>query len=422
MNDSKEFYTISQLNTMIKNEINSIRIFKNISITGEAYDVKYYDNHLYFGLKDKGAKIRVTVFWYTRKGIISNLKNGDNINIYGSINFYDKNGEISINGESFYKINNEMNLYQQIEALKKEYREKGYFDKDKKKSISYIPFNIGVVTAINGDAIKDIIRTTKNRFENINIFIYNSKVQGEGADIEIGQGIKKFNELNNVDVIIVTRGGGSSTDLQAFNSREVIEAIYSSEIPVVSAVGHEEDILLSDYVSDLRASTPTQSIERILPEKLFIIKNINNRKEKLDRILMRNIDIYEKELNNNKNNLYRIIKNKMELEIFKYSNIKQRLNKIKLEDIFNDKLRDIENRKNILFQLLENKMKYSSEKLKENKLKLEKYSYENILKQGYTITKLNNKVVDNISEIKNNDELITVFNDGEIISIVKGRE
>ena len=330
-------YKVGEVADILENVLSNTYDLKSIYIEGEISNVVYQKSgHLYFSLKDDDSIIKCAVFSYRYKNIPDNLVEGTKVEVLASVSYYKPYGIITFTVEKLKKADKLGQLYKQLELRREEYRKKGYFSDEIKKNIPYLVKRVGVITASTGAAIQDIIKTIHNRDKYVDIFLYPVKVQGEGAKEEISEAIKYFNENNdkyNLDALIVGRGGGSIEDLWAFNEVEVIESIYNSEIFIVSAVGHESDTLLSDYVADLRASTPTQAAEK----------------------LIKNYDENIKELNNFKNRLYLLLNNKYSIkknELSNFSNsyvLKNFSNKFNTLRMFNS---DLENRANIA---LENK-------------------------------------------------------------------
>ena len=436
-------FSVSEINFEVKQYLEGTNTFKNIFIQGEISNITYYSSgHLYFTLKDAGASVKCAIFRYKYRGVPVDLKEGEQVKIRGNVTLYERSGSYQIVADFLERTNSIGSLYEKMEMLKRKYYEKGYFDNDKKKLFPKLPMNIGVVTAATGAAIRDIINTAHKRFPNVNIFLYPAKVQGDGAVQEIVSGIEFFNRAKNfedenkvaADVIIVGRGGGSIEDLWAFNEEAVIEAIYKSEIPIISSVGHEIDNLLSDLVADRRAATPTQAAEILIPEKQNLIAELENKKDRIAKILRNRVIFMKKELEQRKNNYY--IKNfvnilddkKMELiekEKFLVKELKrilqkdgekleyrkQQINKIDLKkEILNRKEDLIEKEKNINFAI-KNILEEKKKNLQYKKIKVSKYSVQDILNLGYTITRKNGKIVKRGIELSKNEIVEVQFKD-----------
>ena len=314
-------FTVSELNRAVKEYLEGTRAFKNIYIQGEISNITYYKSgHLYFTLKDNKSSVKCAVFRYMIKGVPTDLKEGDQVKLLGSATLYEQGGSFQIIGEHLEKQNKLGELYEKFEKLKKYYFELGYFNEEIKNKLPKVPLNIGVVTAETGAAIRDIINTAHKRFRNVNIYLYPSRVQGEGAAYEVARGIEIFNRENvrerlDLDFIIIGRGGGSIEDLWAFNEEPVIEAVYKSDLPVISAVGHEIDNLLSDLTADIRAATPTQAIEISVPLKSDLIQELEYRKNLLNKHLMNEIALMKNNLEKRKSNY--IIRNFLNILIEK---------------------------------------------------------------------------------------------------------
>lgn len=395
--------SVSELNREVKQYLESTQTFKNVFIKGELSNITYYSSgHLYFTLKDAKASVKCAIFKYKFRGVPTDLKEGDQVKIRGNASLYETNGSFQIIADFLEKTNTIGSLYEKMEMLKREYNEKGYFDESNKKKLPKMPMNIGVVTAETGAAIRDIINTTHKRFPNVNIYLYPSKVQGEGSAIEVSRGIEFFNRICDngeldLDVLIVGRGGGSIEDLWAFNEEPVIEAIYKSKIPIVSAVGHEIDNLLSDLVADRRAATPTQAAEILIPEKEKLVENLVVKKNRLSKSLLNKIVLMKKELEQREKNYY----------------IKNYLN------ILNDKKIDMIEKEQKLTKEIKIRIEKSRENLKLKKARLSKFSVEDILKQGYTITRKDGKIVKRGIELSREDKVEIQFADSVRKAVMK---
>lgn len=439
-------YKVGEISDILDRMISNIYDLKSIYIEGEISNVVYQKSgHLYFSLKDDNSIIKCAAFSYRYKNIPDNLVEGMKVEILASINYYKPQGSITFYVEKLKKADKLGQLYKQLELRREEYRKKGYFSDEIKKNIPYLVKKVGVVTAPTGAAIQDIIKTIHNRDKYVDIFLYPVKVQGEGAKEEISEAIKYFNENNdkyNLDALIVGRGGGSIEDLWAFNEVEVIEAIYNSKIFVVSAVGHESDTLLSDYVADLRASTPTQAAEKLIKKYDDNIKELNNFKNRLYLLLNNKYALKKNELLNfsnsyilknfsNKFNTLRMfnselenraniaLENKKNNKIIEFNLLKDRVNINKITDRLEKENKNIinlsEKLDNNMFDVLKNK-KIELEKLI---LSLSKHSINDILEKGFSITKLNGKVITSDMIVNSGDEIETILYNKKIESIVK---
>ncbi len=276
---NKKILTVAELTFAIKAHLEGR--FNFVAVKGEISNFKRQTSgHLYFSLKDKDAQISAAIFKTNAKSLAKEPKDGDQVIAYGEISVYPPRGnyQIIIRELSFLGLGE---LLLKFHALKEELKEKGFFDLSRKKNLPKLPKTIGVVTSPTGAVIQDIIKVLKRRYNNFHLLLNPVKVQGEGAAVEIAKAIDDFNKYNLSDVIIIGRGGGSLEDLWAFNEKIVAEAIYSSKIPIISAVGHETDITISDLVADLRAPTPSAAAEMVIAEKRQLIKNLVSYKNQL---------------------------------------------------------------------------------------------------------------------------------------------
>lgn len=278
----KQYLTVSALTKYVKMKLENDVHLQRILIKGEISNFKAHDRgHFYFTLKDEQTQISAMMFANYAQSISFKPKDGDHVLIEASMGLYEARGTYNL---TVYKMSLDGvgELYLKYEALKKEFEARGYFDKVHKKSIPKFPQAIGVITSPTGAVIEDIKNTVSRRYLLTKIILYPTLVQGEGAKESIVKKIKQANKENLVDVIILGRGGGSIEDLWAFNERMVVEAIFESRIPVITAIGHETDFTLSDYVSDLRAPTPTAAAELATPNVAELYERLKEIKRLLD--------------------------------------------------------------------------------------------------------------------------------------------
>jgi len=272
--------SVRELNLYVKDLIDRNEFLNNVYVKGEISNFKrHYTGHLYFTLKDKDALIKCVMFKSYTGNIKFEPQDGMQVLVLGQVAVYERDGiyQIYVKG---MEQDGQGALYEEYEKLKAKLETAGMFDEAHKKPIPMLPKAIGVVTSKTGAVIKDIINVTTRRFPNVNIKLYPSAVQGVGAAETIVEGIKYFNEVKNVDTIIIARGGGSLEDLWPFNEEITANAIYDSKIPIISAVGHETDFTIADFVADLRAPTPSAAGELAVPdlqELTWKIHNINHR-------------------------------------------------------------------------------------------------------------------------------------------------
>ena len=436
-----KYYTITALNKSIKNMFDEKRELNNIHIKGEISNFKHHSRgHLYFTLKDENSQISAIMFASNANSLKFEPVDGMKVLVAGRVSVYETGGTYQI------YVNEMMedglgNLYLEFEKLKKKLEQEGLFKKEYKKSIPKFPTRIGIITAPTGAAIKDILSTIKRRFPIAETILFPSLVQGADAKDDIVRNIELANTYP-LDVIILGRGGGSIEDLWAFNEECVARAIFKSVIPIISGVGHEIDFTISDFVADLRAPTPTGAAELCVPNKsdvqelfnqynLRLIKGINTiintNTEKLNNlknsyILKNPISLYEKQEQNFDNLFERLI---MAIK----ANISQnteKLNTIKGSFIFkNPNMLFIDKAYN--YNDLIKRIKVSINNIVENKKnnyvnllsKLEVLNPITTLKRGYSITKIDDKVITDTKDVKEGDTLITSITNGKIESVVK---
>ncbi len=287
---TKNVYTVGQVNAYIKNMFAQDFMMNRIYVKGEVSNCKYHTSgHIYFTLKDETGALQAVLFAGSRAGLSFRMKNGDNVVVLGSISVYERDGKYQLYAREII-LDGAGLLYQRFEALKQELEEMGMFAEEYKQPIPRYIKTLGIVTAPTGAAIRDIQNITSRRNPYVQTILYPALVQGEGAAASIVGGIHALERLG-VDVMIVGRGGGSIEDLWAFNEEIVARAIFECSVPVISAVGHETDVTIADYVADLRAPTPSAAAElavfdirEVQAQLLSIQMELNRRmSEKLER-------------------------------------------------------------------------------------------------------------------------------------------
>ena len=278
-------YTVSEITRLVKLELENS--FPILWVEGEVSNFhRHTSGHLYFTLKDEQCQLRAVMFRSDAGRVKFDLKDGLRLICRGRINVYEPRGEYQLIAD-LIEPKGKGALQLAFEQLKEKLRAEGLFDPKHKKPLPLFPKKIGIVTSPRGAAIVDILRTLERRFAKLHILIYPAKVQGEGAADEIVEGIDFLGRLTGLDVIIVGRGGGSIEDLWAFNEERVARAIFRSPVPIISAVGHEVDFTISDFVADIRASTPSVAAEIVIKEEQTLIERVNNlRKRVHQNVLM----------------------------------------------------------------------------------------------------------------------------------------
>ncbi len=293
----KEYLSVSQLNNYINRLLVGDTILQDFWLKGEISGFRLYQQsgHAYFTLKDEESAVSCVIFKSRVRHLKFKPEDGMEVLIRGSIAVYARQGKYQIYAEEMqpYGIGG---LFLYLEELKNRLKEQGYFDQEKKKPIPALVNRVGVVTSQDGAAFQDILRVLRLRHPGVEIILVHSSVQGVDAPLELAAGIKLLNEHATADVIIVGRGGGSFEDLMAFNSEEVVQAIYESKLPVISAVGHEVDYCLADLAADLRAATPTQAAQLAVPDMLHLQAGIDDYQQRLLRATSNRINQYSETL------------------------------------------------------------------------------------------------------------------------------
>lgn len=273
--NSKAF-TVSEISKYISTLLKRDPMLINVFVEGEVSNFKKSSGNIYFSLKDEDASIKCIIFRNMEISKTLQLSDGDKISLRASVITYEKGGYYQLLVKEV--INTGIgDIYRQYELLKEKFKNLGYFDESHKRQITKMPKNIGVITSPNGAAIRDIITTIRRRFPIVNIYIYPAIVQGQNAPKSLINGIEVLNSYEFIDFIVIGRGGGSFEDLNCFNDEELLLKIFNSKKPIISAVGHEVDNMLSDFVSDLRAATPTAAAELCTPNLVDLKENLNKK-------------------------------------------------------------------------------------------------------------------------------------------------
>ena len=390
-------FKVKEVSKYISNVLRRDSFLSNISVEGEVSNFKKSGGHSYFSIKDDEAMLKCVVFKTIPIAQSLNLTDGQKVVVTGTVMTYEKGSYYQILCKNVEEVGRG-NLYEQFLALKEKLSKEGLFNSELKKPIPKFPKNIGVVTAKNGAAIRDILNTLRRRYRIANIYFYPAKVQGIGASDEIALGVKYLDSLDFIDTIIVGRGGGSFEDLNAFNDENLIRTIFNCKKPVISAVGHEIDTMLTDYVADKRAATPTAGAELSSVSMDEIKEFLNQAEKKL-----------------NKNILEEISAEKVQLEHFKkeleYYNPANRITTLK---------ENLENLQKSLDEKIVSIFKYNKQILDFKRQTLEIINPNSILDRGYSIIYNDkNEIVKDIKTVNVGDSLKLKVSNGEIISDVK---
>lgn len=383
-------YTVSQANQYIKNMFNQDFLLNNISVRGEVSNCKYHSSgHIYFSIKDRNGLLSCVMFAGKKRGLDFKIEEGNKVIVSGNINVYERDGKYQLYADKIEKEGTG-DLYKRFIELKNELEEMGMFSDEYNKEIPKYSMNVGIVTASTGAAIQDIINISKRRNPYIKLVLYPAKVQGDGAADTIVNGIRCL-DSKNLDVIIVGRGGGSIEDLWAFNEEKVARAIFECNTPVISAVGHETDYTIADYVADMRAPTPSAAAELVVFEYNKLCEKISSYEENMRY----RIDIKIRNYRNTVNDLLWKL-NKMSPA----NNIQSK----------RQRLADLEIR---LYDSINRKTSERRHQLELLTERLNGLSPLNKLSGGYAyISDDKNKPVKSIKQINADDELKIVLKDG----------
>lgn len=400
MEVSPEILTVADLNKYIKEKIDNDERLNNVLIKGEISNFKnHYTGHMYFTLKDEKSLIKCVMFKTYTAHLSFIPKDGMKVVILGSVSVFERDGVYQIYAKAM-KQDGLGSLYEAYEKLKLKLEGEGLFDASHKVKIPYMPKTIGVLTASTGAVIRDIINVSTRRNPNVHIRLYPVPVQGSTAAEQIVNGIKFMNENKLADVLIVGRGGGSLEDLWPFNEEIVARAIYESEIPIISAVGHETDFTIADFVADLRAPTPSAAAE-------LAVQKIDDVKELLSN--------YQ-----NRNKL--ALKKKLQLMRLEYE-------KCMTKQVFTNPLQKINEQYMVLDMKVKKLQNSISNKIKEEKTKyvksvakLDALSPLKTLARGYSIVSLDNEkdkdVIISAKQLKKDDKINVKFADGDVKAII----
>lgn len=415
---NNEYVKVSELSKYIKSNFDNDMYLRKVYLKGEISNFKKHTTgHFYFSLKDETSRINAVMFSSATKNIKFLPKDGMTVLVTGRVTVYEATGAYQIYVETMQE-DGIGNLYVAFEQLKEKLAKEGLFDKTKKKKIRRCPKKIGIVTASTGAAIRDILTTIKRRYPVCETILFPCLVQGDNAKYDIVKKIELANTYD-IDTLIVGRGGGSIEDLWPFNEEMVARAIYNSKVPVISAVGHEIDFTISDFVADLRAATPTAAAELAVPDINTILTYLNTAKNRAYTQVINLLDTKELQLNKLKESyVLKKPSNMYEIKIQSLDNLIEKLNKeinIIIENnkvrLFKDSSSYVLNNPDILF-------KYKKQSLDSMINKLEVLNPMNTLKRGYSITKKDDKIITDVASINKGDIIDIKLNNGTIVSKV----
>lgn len=396
-----DVYSVSQVNKLIKALVEGERRFANIQVRGEISNFKRYSSgHCYFTLKDAGGVLKAVMFKTAARTLRFEPQNGDTVIAVGRISVYERDG--------IYQLYTDLmipegtgDLMLAFEQLKQKLLNEGLFDESRKKQLPVNPKTVGIITSPSGAAVRDLITVSRRRNKGIKLLLYPVRVQGKEAPAEIAHAIEFMNRHKMADVLIVGRGGGSIEELWAFNEEQTVRAVAASEIPVVSAVGHETDFTLTDFAADKRAATPSQAAEIVVADANAYLNSVAELEKRLKNTVLKRLALSETTLKRLQNswalsNPQRMLEGRMQR--FDFASVR-------LEQVFNAALTQKQHSCGVLAA------------------KLDALSPLTVLARGYSVTEnTDGKIIRSIADVRWGDEIVTQVGDGNVISVVQHTE
>ncbi len=395
-----EFYTVTSLNRHIKEILDGDASLRFIRLKGEVSNLKKYPSgHFYFTLKDENSVVSAVMFYNDALRIGFDMKDGDEVLAYGSISVYSQRG-------SYQLYVNEIELFGQgailveLEKLKQKLKAEGLFDESRKRPIPSFPKAIGIISASGSAAIEDMIKNIQRRYPVAQIYFFPSLVQGSAAPKDL---LRAFilSKTYDLTTLIIGRGGGASEDLNAFNDETLVRVLATSQVPIISAIGHEIDFTLVDYVADRRVSTPTGAAELATPDKREIYENLNESLERMSLALQNKVHVLKERL----------------------SLLSKRSFFVDPKSIYENKSRDVKEYRVRLANAMQNSYLIANRDVKAYRQRLEALSPFGVLKRGYSImSDQEGRIIDSINKVEAGQNVTTTLKDGIIKSQVKSKE
>ncbi len=396
-----DVYSVSQVNKLIKALVEGERRFANIQVRGEISNFKRYSSgHCYFTLKDAGGVLKAVMFKTAARTLRFEPQNGDTVIAVGRISVYERDGVYQLYTDLMIPEGTG-DLMLAFEQLKQKLLNEGLFDESRKKQLPVNPKTVGIITSPSGAAVRDLITVSRRRNKGIKLLLYPVRVQGKEAPAEIAHAIEFMNRNKMADVLIVGRGGGSIEELWAFNEEQTVRAVAASEIPVVSAVGHETDFTLTDFAADKRAATPSQAAEIVVADANAYLNSVAELEKRLKNTVLKRLALSETTLEHLQNswalsNPQRMLEGRMQR--FDFASVR-------LEQVFNAALTQKQHSCGVLAA------------------KLDALSPLTVLARGYSVTEnTDGKIIRSIADIRWGDEIVTQVGDGNVISVVQHTE
>ncbi len=396
-----DVYSVSLINKLIKSLIDEDRRFANVQVRGEISNFKRYSSgHCYFTLKDAGGVLKAVMFKMAARSLRFEPQNGDTVIAVGRISVYERDGVYQLYTDLLIPEGTG-DLMLAFEQLKQKLLNEGLFDESRKKPLPVNPKTVGIITSPSGAAVRDLITVSRRRNSGIKLLLYPVRVQGKEAPEEIAHAIKFMNEHKLAEVLIVGRGGGSIEELWAFNEEVTVRAVAASQIPIVSAVGHETDFTLTDFAADRRAATPSQAAEIVVADANAYLNYVLELEKRCQNTLLKQLAGAESTLNRLQNSWaltspQRLLESRMQRYDFAAS---------RLEQVFTAELTQKRHQCGMLAA------------------KLDALSPLTVLARGYSVTKSSDgKIIKGIDDVRWGDEIVTQVGDGNIISVVQHTE
>lgn len=394
--DNADIFSVSGLNNYIKSVFENSRTLNSVTVRGEISNfVHHRSGHLYFSLKDADGQIRAVMFRSRTAGLKFMPESGMKVIIHGSVTVYPRDGSYQIYASSM-QPDGIGALYLAYEQMKSRLAEEGLFDEAHKLPVPAIPSRIGIITSPTGAAVRDIINVTGRRFPCADLYLYPALVQGEGAEDSLICALDYLDKSKLCDVIIIGRGGGSIEDLWAFNSERLARRIYEATTPIISAVGHETDFTICDFVSDMRAPTPSAAAEIAVPERQELLMRIDSFDERLSAALVRSVSRARERL----------------------SVLSDRADKAAVGNMLITKRETVERFYEKAEFLARATLERAKERIAQNAGKADALSPLSTLLRGYSIAEKQNRVINSINDVNDGDEITLIMSDGRIIGRV----
>jgi len=397
----QEFLTVSALNQYINRLLENDELLQDCWLKGEISGCKLYQQsgHLYFTLKDEESAVSCVMFKSRVRSLKFKPQDGQEVLLRGSLAVFGRQGRYQVYVQEMqpYGVGGILLL---LERLKKDLESRGYFAPEKKQALPALANRIGIVTSQDGAALRDMVRILRQRHRRVDIILVHSAVQGAEAPRELARGIALLNRFAQVDIIIVGRGGGALEDLMAFNTEEVVKAIYESQIPVISAVGHEIDFTLADWAADLRAATPSQAAQLAVPDMSVLEQELLNRQKRMQRALERRLAYWDECLD-------RIMGKKLWHEP---------------EALFKDKWELWQAKRESLIKLAQATLKEKENRLALAARSLDALSPLKVLERGYAVVSREGHIVKSGGETQIGDRLTVALNDADLQVVVESKE